>query len=145
MYSLKKKNNFYDDWMNDFDDLFAVPFFGRNGLTERLVSSPALPVNIKEVEKGYEVEVSLPGYDKADIKAEMLDANHLRVEVNRNKEDIDEKEHREFYRHEHLSRLITLSKEVDASNIKAEYKDGILKLELPADTKAIESKKILIG
>lgn len=134
MYGLSKRNNDVFDWMDEM-------FMPRSVRGDFYVS---MPTNVKEVENGYEVEVSTPGYDKADIKAEMLDANHLSVQIDRKKEEINEKEHREFYRREHLSRVVRLDKEVDASGIKAEYKDGILKLELPFDAKAKETKMIEI-
>ena len=139
MYSLKRKNDF-DNWFDWADEMFP------RGLMPEVKRefSIGIPANVKEVENGYDVELSLPGYDKADIKAEMLDSKHLSVQIDRKKEEINEKEHREFYRHEHLSRIIPLSKEVDASGIKAEYKDGILKLNLPFNAKVEETKKIEI-
>ena len=50
-------NNFVDDLLSDMPGLF------RNGNTVK----GYVPVNIKENEKSYSVEVIAPGFDKADL------------------------------------------------------------------------------
>lgn len=128
-----------------FDEFFDEPFRSVAKMMPKHPPMTSIPTNIKETETSYAIEMRIPGYNKENIKAEMLDMTHLKVEVDCEKEEIDEKSHREFFRSEHLSRVLTVNKEIDAGKIKAEYKDGILKLELPFDVKSIEARKIKIG
>jgi HSP20 family protein len=74
----------------------------------------------------------LPGVEKDDIEVTVM-GDRLMIKAER---EFDEKEKEDtYYRHEvgfgKLMRIIPLPVEVDAENVEAELKDGILEVTLP--------------
>ena len=78
------------------------------------------------------VRGELPGVEKDDIEVTIM-GDRLMIEAERKFEEEDKKE--AYYRHEvgfgKLMRTVPLPVEVEADNIKAELKDGILEVTLP--------------
>jgi HSP20 family protein len=108
------------------------------GLTNR-VSPNAVPVNIRETDKTYEVEVMAPGLKKSDFKVS-LDGKQLNISFEHKEEqkEGDEKQGylRQEYRHQSFSRSFTLDDTVDANKIAATYTDGVLHLTVPKKEEA---------
>lgn len=107
--------------------------FGNDGFQDH-----APRVNILEDKEAYTVQVQAPGFDKKDLKVEMLeDTLTIRGEhtEEENKEDV-RFTRREFERTA-FERSFVLPKSVQADAIKAEYVNGVLKLTIP---KTEESK-----
>jgi HSP20 family protein len=98
------------------------------------LAAGTVPVNIRETDKAYEVEVMAPGLKKSDFKV-FLDGKQLSVSFEHKEESKqgDEKEGylRREYRHQSFSRNFTLDDTVDANGISAGYVDGILRLTVP--------------
>ena len=117
---------------NLFDNLFSdLPvLFGQN--YDSAVTKASVPVNVKETEKGYELEFVAPGFDKADFKVN-LDKDLLTVSAERKAETKDEKEKqvRREYSYRSFKRTFTLNEKIDATNINASYINGVLVLNLP--------------
>ena len=89
-------------------------------------------VDVYESNGNIVLKAELPGVDKKDIKVDVKGrVLTLRGERSGNKEVKEEN----FYRKESFSgtfqRVFTLPMEVESEKIKAEYKDGILKIEVP--------------
>ena len=124
--------------LSGLDDFFATLVD-----VKRKETFPTIPTNVKMTDSSYEVEMRLPGYEKSNISAEMIDSKRLKVSVQAEKEEIDNIHKREFYRSEHLERIITLDSDVDKENIKASLDKGILTLSLPLAKKP-ETQKIMI-
>jgi len=126
---------------NEMDRLFDE-FFGRT--SERFglevgegVWSP--DVDISETDNEIIVSAELPGVKKEDIKITLQDnVLTLRGEKKQEKETKDENFHRVERSYGVFQRSFTLPATVDAKNIKAGYKNGVLKIRLP---KAEEAKK----
>src|SRR5689334_18709498 len=80
------------------------------GLTNR-VTPNTIPVNIRETDKSYEVEVMAPGLKKSDFKVS-LDGKQLSISFEHKEEqkEGDEKAGylRQEYRHQSFSRSFTL-------------------------------------
>ena len=78
------------------------------------------------------VRAELPGVEKEDVKVEIM-GDRLMIEAEREFEEEDEK--KDFYRHElgygSLMRTVAMPDEVDADNVHAELKEGILHITLP--------------
>jgi HSP20 family protein len=139
---LKQKpffNNFSDDLFQNIPSLFrehkdAFPF------------KHSVPVNVIESESGYKLEVVAPGLSKEDFKVE-LDKNLLTVsfEKKTGEEQNTEKFIRKEYSIQSFKRSFTVSDNIDADNISAQFVNGILTLNLPikAEVKA-SSKQITI-
>lgn len=130
--------SFFDRYLGG--DFFSNFFDGNN--------VPA--VNVKEGKNNYKVEVSLPGYDKEDINVE-VSGNMLKISANKESKSEergeDEKIIRQEFRSSSFSRSFMIPENVDAANIKAKEKSGVLTLTLPKKDKAEQEEinKIMIG
>ncbi|MFZ6052929.1 Hsp20/alpha crystallin family protein [Halocola ammonii] len=123
-----------------FDDFLDKNVTGSGGFGLMNASTPK--ANIREEENQYTVELAAPGYDKKDFNVEVED-NQLILSVEKTMENAEEQEnfkHQE-YRFESFSRSFNLPEDIDEEKIKANYHDGILKIEIPRDTKKLEEKK----
>ena len=129
----------------DMDRMFESFGFGRSRFAPRMWSDlpaqfaePELAVWAPEIEvfdrEGeYVVRADLPGLKKEDVRVEVTD-NALILEGERRKEHEERREG--FYRSERrygrFSRAVPLPEGVDTENVKAEFKDGVLEVRLPA-------------
>jgi HSP20 family protein len=127
---------FEKSFNNLVDDLFSeLPVLYRNG--SDTVFKGFAPVNIKETDKGYSLEVIAPGFDKSDFKVN-VDQDVLTVsaekkqEVKENAENSNtEKNVRREYSFRSFKRSFTLDEKIDAAGIDAKYNNGVLVLNLP--------------
>jgi len=105
--------------------------------------SPA--VDIYETDNQIMVQAELPGIEKKDI-ALQLENNVLTLKGERRfeKETKQENYHRIECSYGGFSRAFTIPTIVDEEKIRADYKDGILKIELPKKEQ-VKSKQIKIG
>ena len=105
--------------------------------------SPA--VDIFETEGEIVVKAELPGMDRKDITLH-LEKNILTVRGERRfeKETKEENYHRIERSYGGFSRTFSIPATVDDEQIRAEYKDGVLKIVLPKKEQA-KPKQIRIG
>ncbi|MBW8334536.1 MAG: Hsp20/alpha crystallin family protein [Prolixibacteraceae bacterium] len=95
-------------------------------------STPA--VNIYESNEKFAIEIAAPGLEKEDFKIDLKnEVLNVSSEKNNQKEDEVNKGKviRSEFRYASFKRSFALPKEVDATNIKASNKNGILTIELP--------------
>ena len=94
-------------------------------------------VNIVEENDGFNIEMAVPGLKKDDFNID-LNKNILTVSASReeqsNENGINYK--RREFNYCNFSRSFTIGDKIDAEKIKAEYKDGILRLALPKKEEA---------
>ncbi|MBG0782805.1 MAG: Hsp20/alpha crystallin family protein [Bacteroidales bacterium] len=126
--------------MEDIDRNFI---WGSAGLRQMM---PA--VNISENEDGFMLEMAAPGLKKSDFKIN-LDNNVLTISSEKQEEQEDSKQNyscKEF-NFSSFSRSFTLPKSIDFDKIKADYKDGILRVSLPKreDAKVALNRQIEIA
>lgn len=123
-------NSLVDDFFTELPTLFKNDFneAERKGFA---------PVNVKETDKAYQLEVVAPGFDKSDFKIK-LDDTLLTISVekkNEIKEDSDNSQNpkiiRKEYSYRSFKRSFTLDEKIDATNIEASYVNGVLSLNLP--------------
>ncbi len=127
---------FEKSFNNLVDDLFSeLPVLYRNG--SDTVFKGFAPVNIKETDKSYSLEVIAPGFDKSDFKVN-VDQDVLTVsaekkqEVKENAENSNTEKHvRREYSFRSFKRSFTLDEKIDAAGIDAKYNNGVLILNLP--------------
>ena len=132
--SLIRFNNrkrLFPSWTNDSlesilssDDFFNNDFFEEDSLM------PAM--NVIEHKDYFEIEFAAPGFEKKDfevtIKNNILDVSG---EKTYEAEEKEEKYKLREFSYNSFKRLITLPKFIDTNQeVKATYKDGILKLNL---------------
>ena len=134
---------------NPFEDLFRD--FGK-GFFIRPFPVPAevdltMKVDVKEAEKEFTVLAEIPGVKKEDITVDVEgDTVSVRAEVKQEKEEKkDEKVVHSERSYGMVSRSFSLPVEVDDKAVKAEYKDGVLKLTLPKKTNGAGARRIAIS
>jgi HSP20 family protein len=103
-------------------------------------------VNISEDDSSYHVEAELPGLAEKDVEVSL--ANDI-LTIKGEKKDEKEEKSKHYVRRERVygsfERQFTLPAEVDAEKIDAQFKNGILTVELPKSKKAKEEvRKIAI-
>ena len=127
--------NLVDDFFSDVPALFNESF-------NKSVSNVFVPVNVKEGEGSYQLDVVAPGFDKSDFKVN-VDGNILTVFAERKAEEKNENEKqvRNEYRFRSFKRSFTLDEKTDASGIDAKYINGVLTLNLPKKVEVKEAAK----
>lgn len=90
------------------------------------------PVNIIEKEGSYQLELSVPGFEKADFNVKLED-KLLTISTEKKEADTASgyKLIRKEFSYKSFKRSFTLDEKIDAENISAKYENGILSLELP--------------
>lgn len=129
--SLMPFSSLVDDVLqNTLNRFFDDDFWGFNGLQTR----SQIPVNIRETDQSYELELVAPGLRKEDFSVNISN-NLLTVSFEHKEENKDENKRngyvRQEYRMQSFSRSFTLDDTIDADKISAQYKDGVLQLSLP--------------
>jgi HSP20 family protein len=120
----------------EMDDFFrqVSPLFGRSttlrGLGERTEWAPA--ANISETDKEYLIKAELPEVKKEDVKI-TLENGVITIsgERKQQKEAKDENEIRVESFYGTFTRSFSLPENVDAGGVRAESKDGVLKVHIP--------------
>ena len=133
--------NLFDDFMNDF----RLPAFP--DVDKELYGKHAknlMKTDVEETEKGYEVDMDLPGFKKDEIQIELKDG-YLTVSAAKglDKDEEDKKGH--YIRQERysgaMSRTFYVGKDLTQEDIKAKFEDGVLKLTVPKIEKKPEEPK----
>ena len=89
-------------------------------------------VDIHETEESFELSVELPGVRKEDVSLEVKDSIlSIRGERRSEKEVAEKSVHRIERRYGEFTRAFKVPSNVDASRVKAAYKDGVLQVTLP--------------
>ncbi|HMH32795.1 MAG TPA: Hsp20/alpha crystallin family protein [Puia sp.] len=103
------------------------------------LGSVSVPVNVRETDKQYEIDVIAPGCRKEDFNVQIRD-NLLTVSFDHEEENKEQDEKEGWVRNEYIqrsfSRSFTLDDTADVNKINASYADGILHLTLPKNEKA---------
>ena len=121
-------------------EMFRDPFFTEG-------ESRVMKTDIKEKKDKYLIDIDLPGYEKDNIKIE-VENGYLTVHatIDSNKE---EKEEGKYVRKERYmgscSRSFYVGDEVKEDDIKASFKNGMLKIEVPKkeETEKLPDKKYI--
>ncbi len=132
----KKINSFFEDFLSQFPSRLVNDDF----------VSTSVPVNIRETESVYTLEVVAPGMDKGDFKVN-VDNNILTISAEKKAESNKENERmvRREYSYKSFARTFTLDETINADQIQAKYENGILHIELPKKIEAkIQPKEISI-
>lgn len=124
-----------------WNDVFTPDWFG--GVDSNKSNLPA--VNIMEGEKDFTLELAVPGQKKEDFNVE-VDNDVLTISMETQSEVEDKKAEytRREFRYTSFKRAFTLPESVNQEDIKADYKDGILRFTLPKKEEALPRAKRLI-
>ncbi len=124
------KDNFVEDLFNDM-------FYP----TSKVVG---MNTDVKEFDDKYSLELQLPGFKKEDIQAELQDG-YLTITASHNEDNSQKDDNGKYIRRECYSgqckRSFYVGEEVTEADIQAEFKDGILKLDVPKKEPAPETNR----
>ncbi len=123
---------FEGTFTNLVDDLFTeLPVLLSSGFNNT-VRKDSVPVNVKETEKSFQLDVIAPGFDKTDFKVN-IEQDILTISAEKTNELNEEsnKQIRKEYSFRSFKRSFTLDEKIDATNIEASYVNGVLRLNLP--------------
>jgi len=145
LIKFKNRNRLFPTWNNDnlntflsYDDFLNDDFFEEDSLM------PAM--NVKEHDEDFEIEFAAPGFSKKDFEV-TIDDNMLHVcgEKRKEEEEKDEGYTRKEFSYNSFKRSLKLPNTVNADqDVKAVYKNGILKLNLLKKEEAKEQPKRVI-
>jgi HSP20 family protein len=114
--------------MNPLERGFWDDFFGEDLLPKKF---GVFKTDITDNDKEYVIEADLPGFTKEAIQLEMVDN---RLTISAKKDDTTEENQGNYIRKERylgeVSRTFIVD-DVNEDEIKAEFKDGVLKVILP--------------
>ena len=128
--------------MNDtmFSDLFDDPFFegwrnmDRAAACDPNMSAGMMSTDVRETDKGYMVDIDMPGFKKDDISLD-LQNGYLTVSAHRNSSHEDKDDNGRWLRRERYagscSRSFYVGEDVKDSDSHASSKDGTLCLAMP--------------
>ena len=136
----KKQSPITGIWSNILDqDFFGMPSFEHAAHT--------LPkVNVTEDDNGYKIELAVPGFEKKDFNIE-IDDDVLSISLDK---EIDTKattyNKREF-NFGSFKRAFNLPESANSAKISAQYRSGILMIEIPkkGEAKPVPSRMIKVA
>lgn len=98
------------------------------------------PANIKVEDQGWTLQISVPGFQKSEIKTEVMD-NKLVIEGKRDSADV--RYTRKEWKNNDFSTSFRLPKEANAEGISATLAHGILNIDIPKKEKTVSKIEIL--
>ncbi len=121
-----------------FDDFFDDGFFSRK-------EKNLMKTDIREMKDKYVIDIDLPGFSKENINLS-LNKGYLEISAKvdeENNSNDDEKYVRRERFYGKCSRSFYVGEDITEEDINAEFKNGILKIEVPKfdDTKKSEETK----
>ncbi len=118
-----------------FDDIFGDFTRPAKNLVRYNAPAPSvMKTDIKESDAGYELEIDLPGYRKENVKAELKEG-YLTISAESRQENSQKDDAGKYIRRERYygtcGGSFYVGHEVTEHDIKARFKDGILKVAIP--------------
>ena len=141
--------NLFDDFMNDF----AFPDFTDSANIEKALygkhAKNIMKTDIREHEKGYEVDIDLPGFKKDEITMK-LENGTLTVSAAKGLDKDEEQKDKKYVRRERyagaMSRSFYVGEHVAVEDIHPKYENGILSFSVPKEeAQPVEEKKHYIS
>ncbi len=135
---------FGESLFDDFFDTVSKPIKAFRGAPIPQV----MRTDVKESDKGFTLDIDLPGYKKEDISAELKDG-YLTVSAKTNDEHEEKDDNGTYIRRERTfgscSRSFYIGEEIEESEVKAKFEDGILKVFVPKKEvqPAVEERKYI--
>ncbi len=138
MLLANRVNQLFDEFFND--SFFNDSFFH---FTPLLEEGLRMKTDVQEKNGSYMIDMELPGYAKENIQAKLKDG-YLTIMANHN-ENRDEKDtNGNFIRRERYvgscQRSFYVGNNVKQEDIRAAFRNGILRLVIPKEAVGIEEK-----
>ncbi len=140
------RTNLFNDLFDD--DFFTKPFGHLDSFQGN--AGELMRTDVKETSDSYELQMSLPGIDKKDIKASLKDG-YMTINASTSKSNDEKDQDNHYIRRERyqgsVSRTFFVGEDVKEEDIKAKFENGILTLTVPKkseEPKVEEQKYIAI-
>jgi HSP20 family protein len=128
---MKTMNVFFNEkpikgFLQSIDDFFKSPF------------PPGASFHVDTIETGdeYIISAELPGVKREQIHLN-ISGNYLTISVENRELETAEDENNQIYRRKYLqqksSRTISLPHTINEKNVRASYRDGLLKIRIPQE------------
>lgn len=128
---MKTMNEFFHEkpikgFLQSIDEFFKSPF------------PPGANFHVDTLETGneYIISAELPGVKREQIQLN-ISGNYLTISVENKELETAEDEHNQIYRRKYLqqksSRTISFPHTINEKNVKASYRDGLLKVRIPQE------------
>ena len=118
--TLYRRNNYYDDPFDMFDDM--LPAFW-DGINELEKSFSGFSTDISEKDGNYVLEAEMPGFKKEDINIELKN-EVLTISAQHTDEEKDDKKDKNFIRKERRTQSYVRSFRVLLKSLKVHGKTG---------------------
>ena len=137
--------NLFDDFMNDF----SFPTFPN--VDKELYGKHAknlMKTDVKETEKGYEVDMDLPGFKKDEIQIQ-LENGYVTVSAAKGLDKDEKDKEGKYIRREryagNVSRSFYVGNNVQREDIHPKFENGILSFTVPKEQKTVENNSHYIA
>jgi HSP20 family protein len=126
-----------EDMSDRLNRMFSRPALPpTNGKETMVVADWAPSVDVSETDGEYQIKAEIPDVKKEDVKVTVEDGVlTIQGERKHEKEEKGKKYHRVERSYGSFIRSFTLPDLVDEGRVKAEFKDGVLNLQLPKSEK----------
>ncbi|WP_025143533.1 Hsp20/alpha crystallin family protein [Pedobacter jeongneungensis] len=126
---------------NVFDSLFS------DAITKNKMVDKSPNVNIHENETAYVIELAAPGLKKEDFQINLKkDTLSVWAEVKKDETQVAKDFTRKEFDYSSFARSFNLPDSADGDNITAEYKDGILSINISKkDDAKLQHKEIIVS
>lgn len=130
----------FDDFFGDFYDKFLeLPSDFRSAVQTDFIRTD---VNLSETDDCYKINMELSGVDKEDIDIEYEDGVlHVSAEKKEESEEKDENFYKKECSYGNVYRSFSLPDGIKEDSIKADYKNGVLKVCAMKDGTRVRKKK----
>lgn len=123
---------FGEDLFDDFFNDFTRP--AKSVARYNTPTTSVMRTDVKETEESYELDIDLPGYKKEDVQAQLRDG-YMVITAKQQTQNEEQDKNKKYIRRERFygacSRSFYVGEEIKQEDIKASFKDGILKVSVP--------------
>ena len=124
---------FGENLFDDFFDDFYKPAKRENARVSVPVTG-VMKTDVKETDKGFELDIDLPGYKKENVQAQLKDG-YMTITATSGKSEEEKDDEGRYIRRERYvgtcSRSFYVGDDMTEEDIKAKFEDGILKVSIP--------------
>ncbi|VWU52209.1 small heat shock protein, putative [Hepatocystis sp. ex Piliocolobus tephrosceles] len=139
---MRRMRNFFDDDFYKRNKTEHLP--GKYDLALRNDYTSLPLMDVKEKENEYEIKLDIPGVNKENVQINLCNGR-LEVSAKILKDDTKTDEKHKYYLKERIEssffRSFTLPDSALEDNIKATFKDGVLKIDIPKKEEVEKKKK----
>ena len=135
-----------EDGFDRLFDVFNEPFFSGDWAPFAGWNASSFKVDVKDNGASYELTADLPGMKKEDISLR-YENNYLTIEAKKDEAKDEKDDKGNYIRRERSVGSVTRSfyiDHIDEAKVSAEFKDGVLHIEMPKLAESARPKEITI-